>query len=79
MPYQSLCVHSLPHPEVVWGLGRKTVLQLEQLRLSRVQLVTGHSKKELEMTSLQNLDCETQSVYFSQLPWCLNCGVEILC
>lgn len=31
------------------------------------------------MTSLQNLDCETQSVYFSQLPWCLNCGVEILC
>ena len=31
------------------------------------------------MTSLQNLDCETQSVYFLQLPWSLDCGVEILC
>ena len=30
------------------------------------------------MTSLQNLDCETQSVYFLQLPWRLDCGVEIL-
>lgn len=30
------------------------------------------------MTSLQNLDCEAQSVYFPQLPWCLDCGVEIL-
>lgn len=31
------------------------------------------------MTSRQNLDSETRSVYFPWLPWHLNCGVEILC
>lgn len=53
-------------------------LRLKQLRPSGVQPAAGLSRLELGMMSPQNLDCETQNVYFPQLPWCLNYGEEIL-
>lgn len=52
-------------PEMARGLRRKSVLQLEQLIPSRVQPATGPSRQELEMTSLQNLDCEAQHLFRS--------------
>lgn len=61
-----------PTREAAWGLGRKSILWLEQLRPPGVQPDTGPSRLELGMTSPQNLDRETQSVYFPQLPWQLS-------
>ena len=61
-----------PTREAVWGLGRKWILWLEQLRPPRVQPATGPSRLELGMTSPQNLDSEPWSVYFPKLPWQLS-------
>lgn len=65
VPLPKLLRPLFPTPEVSWGLRRKTVLQLEQLRQSRVQQATGPRRQDLEMTSLQNLDCEARCLFLS--------------